>query len=376
MYKNIFQYFKIGAVAVVLSLGIGYVFAWTAPTVTPPGGNVSAPINTGSTAQTKSGTLSVGKLKIDDIVVLEDTCTTKGLFAVDASGGQLFCDGTTYKYPFTSPNVHRYSFYNGAGTNTTDTFFCNPTCSWTVPAGVRSGFVTMAGGGASGHGYKITSKYLTGASAGNVQNVPISFIPGENLSVTVGKGGAAYAPLLGLLATSGGYAGHNVPVADTTEPDTYYQGTRGYPGTLSKIVSTTKGTLLECSGAGANGVTIDGPSSMPVPGDGVNITYGYGTGGSFPLLVLSARPALGTYGSGGAGRCGPSVVDSFGAGMWGSSSYSVNSGGTPGASTPMGYGSGGGVGITGCVVTTNSGTGLCLFYQKGSDGVVYIDVSY
>lgn len=34
-------------------------FAWTEPTLTPPSGNVSAPINTGSTEQTKSGVLNI-----------------------------------------------------------------------------------------------------------------------------------------------------------------------------------------------------------------------------------------------------------------------------------------------------------------------------
>jgi hypothetical protein len=45
--------------------------AWTDPAVAPPAGNVSAPINTGSLAQTKAGNLTVqgtflatGKMKI------------------------------------------------------------------------------------------------------------------------------------------------------------------------------------------------------------------------------------------------------------------------------------------------------------------------
>ncbi|KKS58205.1 MAG: PE-PGRS family protein [Candidatus Nomurabacteria bacterium GW2011_GWA2_42_41] len=60
--KNIIQALKIIALALVLSFGISYVYAWTAPTVTPPGGNVSAPINTSATAQYKDGALGVGGL--------------------------------------------------------------------------------------------------------------------------------------------------------------------------------------------------------------------------------------------------------------------------------------------------------------------------
>ena len=60
--KNITQPLKVIALALVLSLGISYVSAWTAPTATPPSSNVAAPINVGSTAQTKTG----------------DICTTSG----------------------------------------------------------------------------------------------------------------------------------------------------------------------------------------------------------------------------------------------------------------------------------------------------------
>lgn len=48
---------KIVTLALVLSVGISYVSAWTAPTATPPGGNVAAPINVGNSEQTKTGNL-------------------------------------------------------------------------------------------------------------------------------------------------------------------------------------------------------------------------------------------------------------------------------------------------------------------------------
>lgn len=58
--KNITQSFKVIALALLLSFGLSYVYAWTAPTVTPPGGNVEAPVNTSATSQYKSGALGVG----------------------------------------------------------------------------------------------------------------------------------------------------------------------------------------------------------------------------------------------------------------------------------------------------------------------------
>lgn len=59
MNKQILSALKVSALAVVLSFGISYALAWTAPTTTPPGGNVSAPLNTSATAQMKAGPLTI-----------------------------------------------------------------------------------------------------------------------------------------------------------------------------------------------------------------------------------------------------------------------------------------------------------------------------
>ena len=59
--KNITQLLKLIALALVLSIGISYVSAWTTPTVMPPNGNVAAPINVGGTTQTKTGDLGLGR---------------------------------------------------------------------------------------------------------------------------------------------------------------------------------------------------------------------------------------------------------------------------------------------------------------------------
>lgn len=58
--KNITQSIKIITIALVLSVSIAYVSAWTAPTATPPGGNVSAPLNTSNASQYKDGALGIG----------------------------------------------------------------------------------------------------------------------------------------------------------------------------------------------------------------------------------------------------------------------------------------------------------------------------
>jgi hypothetical protein len=44
----------------IVALGAISVQAWTAPTTNPPGGNVAAPLNVSSSAQTKQGRLGLG----------------------------------------------------------------------------------------------------------------------------------------------------------------------------------------------------------------------------------------------------------------------------------------------------------------------------
>ena len=58
--KNIIQLFKIVTLALILSFGLSYVYAWIPPTQTPPLGNVAAPINTSSFSQYKNGAFGVG----------------------------------------------------------------------------------------------------------------------------------------------------------------------------------------------------------------------------------------------------------------------------------------------------------------------------
>lgn len=51
--------FSIVVISLVVGWGISMVLAWTEPSANPPSGNVAAPINVSSTAQTKSGNLTV-----------------------------------------------------------------------------------------------------------------------------------------------------------------------------------------------------------------------------------------------------------------------------------------------------------------------------
>lgn len=65
MNSKLLNTLKVSLLAVVLSFGLSYALAWTAPTATPPTGNVSAPINTGGAPQTIPGSLKVNSLNLN-----------------------------------------------------------------------------------------------------------------------------------------------------------------------------------------------------------------------------------------------------------------------------------------------------------------------
>ncbi len=68
--KNTIQSLKVIILATVLSFGLSYVYAWTAPTATPPNGNTVAPINTSAVDQYKGGGLNThtGGLGIEGLI--------------------------------------------------------------------------------------------------------------------------------------------------------------------------------------------------------------------------------------------------------------------------------------------------------------------
>lgn len=81
--------------AIALSFGLSFVYAWTAPTATPPNGNVSAPLNTSATAQTKTGNLTVlatitGKSFVD----ADNLDLTSPAYFIKPTGMSTFWDVT------------------------------------------------------------------------------------------------------------------------------------------------------------------------------------------------------------------------------------------------------------------------------------------
>ncbi|MCX6757425.1 MAG: hypothetical protein NTZ44_00880 [Candidatus Nomurabacteria bacterium] len=64
---NLMNLMKVAVLGILLTFGVAYIHAqgtgtgnsWTPPTMTPPSGNVDAPVNVGSSSQIKSGSLNV-----------------------------------------------------------------------------------------------------------------------------------------------------------------------------------------------------------------------------------------------------------------------------------------------------------------------------
>ena len=62
--NHLIQTIKTVILALVLTLGVSYVFAWTGPTATPPAGNTPTPVNIGTTNQIKDGGLGLDALSV------------------------------------------------------------------------------------------------------------------------------------------------------------------------------------------------------------------------------------------------------------------------------------------------------------------------
>ncbi len=293
------------------------------------------------------------------IGTLSQPCSPVGAFARDSNGAALTCQGTgpsgTWQKASTSPNMYRYVF-----TSTT---------TWTVPAGVKSALVTMAGGGGSALGWRFGSQYATGHSGGFVFSAPVNLVAGETLSVIVGAGGLGFSPVnTGVPVTA-------YPQYTVWGPPAGDDGLGGYPGGPSKLISPSAGALLECDGgSGASVYSADSLSgSVWIPGPQTG-AYAYGSGG----IPTPNRVATGPYTrQNGPGACGTSNygLGNFGSSFYAGSTTSLPSGITNGALTPFGYGSGGGVSVTGCYVSPTQ-IGVCVSNLPGRDGVVMIDVLY
>jgi len=96
--QEITQTLKIIILAGILSLGLGFVQAWTGPTVAPTGGNTEAPINIGTVTQIKLGDFWAGSLATEGGGYFGGNVgigTVSPTQALEVMGGIKFGDTTT-----------------------------------------------------------------------------------------------------------------------------------------------------------------------------------------------------------------------------------------------------------------------------------------
>lgn len=302
-------------------------------------------------AATVSGRLTTNEfLEVKGLATEGDVCPKDGVVGRDVNYRLLSCQSGYWMPSSRAPRSYRYIFESSQ--------------KWTVPAGVKSAYVTMAGGGGSGVGWRLSNAIFTGHSGGYVFSHPVNFVDGETLDIIVGGGGRGYGPYrTGIPANYGPpYYVYDRPFGD--------DGLGGYPGESSKVISPSNGTLLEC--AGGSGVSIGGVDAYNGTKVAGNLN-GATTGSGMPAHPAPSRNAVGPYANyNGPGKCGSG---SYGIGNIGMHTYSVSSGTYTGGATPFGYGSGGSIHVSGCYVTTTH-VGTCIWSDYGRSGVVIIDVSY
>ncbi|TSC69506.1 MAG: hypothetical protein G01um101456_187 [Parcubacteria group bacterium Gr01-1014_56] len=119
--KRLTAQFLVLTVAFVLALSVNYLHAWTSPPANPPNSNVAAPINEGTTSQTKNGILGVNALAVFGDLILSGTTNYLNFGTVAGSSG--------------------YGIRNNSGTIE----FKNSGGAWAGVGGSGSGDVTFTG---------------------------------------------------------------------------------------------------------------------------------------------------------------------------------------------------------------------------------------
>jgi hypothetical protein len=239
------------------------------------------------------------------------------------------------------------------------TFNTPGSTTFTVPDGITSIFVVMAGGGGGGASGTIsTLPAVKGGGGGGSGAIPFMAVqqvqPGDVLNITVGTGGTGGAQLAG---SSGGTL-----------------GLAGNPGTASTVTNVTRNISLRANGAsGGNAPTnsTGGPATTPTWGpSGSNSSGGagnsdVGVAGSGGMNSFYANTAIGGTGTGtglGNGGCGGGGGGGSGLNIGGAGGngaiFNTSSNGAPGSAGPTGgCGGGGGGAGSGTTSANHSGAG-------------------
>ena len=418
MKIKIFTAFKVLLLSFVLTAGLSYVYAWTAPTYSPPSGNVSAPINVGSVTQTKTGdicTIFGGTTKCLSMVVLlppataslsasptsiaygaastitwsstnATSCTAGGAWSgAKATSGSVGTGALTASQTYTL-------YCTGAGGN-------SATQSVTVAVGAApaptltfsASPTTVANGGSSTGTWSSTNATSCTASgswsgtqalSGSASTGPL---PGPanytytlsctgvggtiSRSVTVAASAPVYTPGSTSYTGPGSYTFTVPPVVYALNIEAWGAGGRGGDGSAS-MQYQGYWTYTGGGGGGAGGYV---KTTLPVsPGQTYTVNVGAGTTATTPYTVYGLWYGI-AFGaqrgnSGGNSSFGSSIV-AYGGGGGGMFGWAADGGGVNGAKgcstlvdngygtlVPSGYSSVATAGVGGTAVggTTNT----------------------
>lgn len=313
MHTKIFNFIKVSLLALSLSFGLSFVYAWTAPTVTPPGGNVAAPINISSVAQTKAGALTVGGLiTAGDITganraamnavttgVYDDVTSNSPYSRINADSfhtnglgvGQLFLEGNAIDA--NSPINIGKGLAGGQTTQSVNVGTLNATV-------VSAGTLTVTTGAAAG---KVLTSDAAGAAtwqtAAGGGAAPIGGggdLPEESFYTTAGTYSFVVPPWMNKVHVEavggggGGGAGINSPIGGTGSASSF--GTASAPGGGGGAVGGAPGTTGAPGASGARSGGVLNPISFS--------PYGYGgAGGLYSTWPTTNNRRGGTGGVGG-----------------------------------------------------------------------------
>src|SRR3989344_1386611 len=183
------------------------LLAFTEPTSPPPGGNVSAPLNSGPFNQKKAGNLTLAK-PTNDAVLSTDILRTIGgaVFNTGGAATGLIVEKGNVGIGTTNPteklevegNVRANnefclqnncrSSWSQIGFTNTQVFTSPGSISWTVHAGVKKIMIEVYGGGGGG-GSGGSGRGGGGGGAGGVATGFINVTPGQTIAGAIGSGG-------------------------------------------------------------------------------------------------------------------------------------------------------------------------------------------
>ncbi|OIP65225.1 MAG: hypothetical protein COV32_02800 [Candidatus Yonathbacteria bacterium CG10_big_fil_rev_8_21_14_0_10_43_136] len=411
MRHNITNAIKVSALAVILSLGLSFVYAWTAPTNQPPAGNVSAPINTSATAQTKAGDFSVGGLlsgvnatfnrlgigaPADPLIALNvaGTIKTTGFQLSTGSGvGKVLTSDSSGNTSWTDPV--QATGGSGGGGFLEEVIYKTPgTYDFVVPSWMDKLGVQLAsagGGGSSGYYAYHAPGAGGGSSSFGPSGAPIISATGgsggANVAGTAGTGSTAHISTFSVSRNIGMGGSRGVYEDPYSDKPLYYYGFSGGSGGLAKgVYSVTPGQTMkvivgaggaggcyvagDCGGAGTSGYVYLTYSPAPVLANSQTFI----SDGTFTVPAGVTSITVETWGGGGAGGPGGDSGSVYGghnytsgggggSGGYAKSTFAV----TPGETFPVVIGAGG-TGIKTGFAVTGPQHGNIRYNSQGTSG--------